>query len=482
MNEIECVNAFYDLVYASNESYQRTFMDNYAHFSVAREWLISHSINIPFMNIMNEYLFNIVKKAKSLDQVGSILNHDVKGELKKVRDHYRPMIHVLFIPGVNEDVWPDFTIDDPNVMVINIKTRMTENYLTFPDPFPGFMEALVNVDKWPGALVFTEGKHVFYPMRVKEDIAKLDAFIHSSYLWDVNRTHASYYLHISDVHLGPEHKEKHLMILYHSLNQLMDYLHSDHKLKTVITGDLMNSPSKKNMYVANDFMTGLKKRYHTDVTFVLGNHDMIVNGLNLAGGQKSKVIAYLLGEKLKILEDDKVILLKIDSNSEGSLARGKIGERQLREIDDELSTVDHLEDYTLVALLHHHVFRCTKPDFLKISVKEKFVLGKLLDTSKALVDNDQFFTWLKRRKIKYVLHGHKHVPFFMKRDGVYIISAGSATGGGLVEDNSRYLSYNLLKYDYLSQRMVACFMFYIDRLKTDKTRVEVYLMEDPYAN
>lgn len=482
MDEFECINAFYNIIYGSETSYRRCFMDTYEHFCTLREWLVLHDVILPFMNLIDEDSFKLCKSCKTEEDLGHLLHMNIHEQVTALKDAYQHKIHVLFFPGVNEDPWLPFKLKDPDVMVNHIYYKIPESYLTVADPFPGLLEALVNVDKWPGALVFTKGKHVFYPMREKEDIKKLEEFIHSDYLWDVNRTHSSYYIHISDTHLGPERKEKHLATLYESLNTLVDYLHSDHKLKTVITGDLMNSPSKKNMYVANDFMTGLKKRYHTDVTFVLGNHDMIVHGLNLAGGQKSKVIAYLLGEKIKILEDDKVILIKVDSNSQGSLARGRVGKRQLYEIDEELSTVDHLEDYTLIVLLHHHVFKCTKSDFLKITFKEKYVLGKLLDTSKALIDSREFYAWLKRHHIHYVLHGHKHVPFFLKRDDMYIISAGSATGGGLSEDKSKYLSYNLLKYDYINQRMTVCLMFYIDRIRTDKTRIEIYLMEGNHAN
>lgn len=45
--------------------------------------------------------------------------------------------------------------------------------------------------------------------------------------------------------------------------------------------------------------------------------------------------------------------------------------------------------------------------------------------------------------IKYVLHGHKHVPYFMNKKGTYYISAGSATGG-LKESESHYYSYNVI--------------------------------------
>ena len=78
----------------------------------------------------------------------------------------------------------------------------------------------------------------------------------------------------------------------------------------------MESPNRKNMYLANDFMNSLKKRYKANVTFILGNHDVIVHGFNMARNQKSKVIAYLLGENIKVLEKEKMILIKMDTTSE----------------------------------------------------------------------------------------------------------------------------------------------------------------------
>ena len=104
----------------------------------------------------------------------------------------------------------------------------------------------------------------------------------------------------------------------------------------------MDSPNRKNMYIANDFMNNLKKIYKADVTFILGNHDVIVHGFNFARRQKSKVVAYLLGENIKVLEKEKMIFIKMDTTSAGNLARGMVGKRQLDEIDDELMAIENL--------------------------------------------------------------------------------------------------------------------------------------------
>lgn len=193
--------------------------------------------------------------------------------------------------------------------------------------------------------------------------------------------------------------------------------------------------------------------------------------------QKSKVIAYLLGEHVKVIEDEKLVIIKIDSTSEGNLARGKVGQRQLKEIDDELDTIDHLEDYTIIVMVHHHVYPITKAQFLKTKWHEKTFINKILESSKALVDADLLIQWLDKRHIQYVLHGHKHLPFFRKEEQKFIISGGSSTGS-LKESKSKYISYNLIKYNNLEKKMKTCIIFYDDKQKTECQRVEVYLFEE----
>ena len=48
------------------------------------------------------------------------------------------------------------------------------------------------------------------------------------------------------------------MQLYNSLDYIVPLLKSKEKLKVLITGDLMESPNRKNMYLANDFMNRIK--------------------------------------------------------------------------------------------------------------------------------------------------------------------------------------------------------------------------------
>ena len=66
--------------------------------------------------------------------------------------------------------------------------------------------------------------------------------------------------------------------------------------------------------------------------------------------------------------------------------------------------------------------------------------------------------WLQKRNIHYVFHGHKHLPFFREVDGCYYMVPGSATGG-LKESRSRYISYNIMKYDIQEKKNETMYDF-----------------------
>ena len=284
-----------------------------------------------------------------------------------------------------------------------------------------------------------------------------------------------YFVQLSDLHLGTKKTDNGLIVLQESFDELYHMLPHNHQLKFLITGDLMNSPNRKNMYAASRFMNRLKRKYHSDVTFVLGNHDVIVYGLNLLKKQKTKVVAYLLGENIKVYPDVKMIVIKIDSTSQGNLARGMVGQRLLKEIEDELLSIDHLEDYTLIAMMHHHLMPIRKDDFLKIKWNEKLFMGKIADSTKALVDAQDVMYWLEKHHVRYIFHGHKHIPCVVKKGNTYIMAGGSSCGGGTRERKSSYLSYNLLKYNRKDQAFKYCFVFYDDLTKQERHRVKIKL-------
>ncbi|MGX8680809.1 MAG: metallophosphoesterase, partial [bacterium] len=414
MDEFEFINIFYNMVYFNEHAYMRSFNMDSERLYTFRRWLEGHHIDIDFLNSISGYALSLLHSELSYIEMERLLHLDIQKDLDRLQTNYANKTHVIYIPSLREDTLEIDQLDHPDIMYFRIDTWENED-LVFFDPFPAFLTALLHADEWPGALVFTHEESEFVPIHSEEDFKRFNTYL-TGKLFTKRDDHASYYFHLSDLHLNSQRKQQILSRLYDSLDYVMSHMHSRHAPKFLLSGDLMNSPNRKNMYQATGFMNTLKKRYHAKVCFVLGNHDMITVGFSIGGRQNSKVIAYLLEDKLTFFEDDHTIIIKIDSNYLGNFARGAIGERQLAQIDDELSAVTNIEDYTLVAMLHHHVIPVKKQNFLRRQWNEGKVLGFIFDETKALIDAEDFRYWLRNHAVRYVVHGHKHVPFFVYDD------------------------------------------------------------------
>lgn len=480
MNNSNVLNAFFNILLENETGYIRYLFSSYDNFVEFKTWLRDKSISLFSLDTIDEELYRMITPRMSAVEISALIHADFSLDMKKLVEQYKDRIQVLMIPDLDSENKYHLDIEDKSIDYYEVDDILSKRDLSFYDPFPAFLTAINHCDCWGGALIFNRENEVFYPIHSQEDVdLVLNALNNKDTVFDVlrNENQESYFIQISDTHLGREKTIKGLAQLYTSLDHIIPKLHSPYKPKFLITGDLMESPNRKNMYIANDFMIELKKKYKGDVTFILGNHDVIVHGLNIARRQKSKVIAYLLGEHVKVIENEKIVIIKIDSTSEGNLARGKVGVRQLAEIDDELDAIENLEEYTIIVMVHHHVYPISKAQFIKTKWHEKTFIGRIIETSKVLVDAHLLIDWLDKRGIRYVLHGHKHLPFFRREDRKYIIAGGSSTGS-LKESGSKYISYNLIKYNHIDKKMKTCLIFYDDKTKMDCQRVEVYLFEE----
>lgn len=331
--------------------------------------------------------------------------------------------------------------------------------------YPPFERLIYHLKRLPYLYVFNDEEYYFIPVDSRMTLFScLEAINNGESPKAYSEKHhdeMAYLIQLSDLHFGPRKHEPYKELLLSLLDKQIEQLPKNCIIKFLITGDLMDSPSRKNMYKATEFINEIKRRYHSEVQFVLGNHDMVVKGLNIFKRQKAKVVAYILGENVHVLEDLKVIIIKMNSSLSGNFARGMIGTRQLEEIDDELTTVRDLDSYMPIVMLHHHLTPIMKADFLKRSWKEKSIIGKIANVTKTLIDSDLVIEWMKRRHIHYAFHGHQHIPALNVRDGIYMIGAGSSTGV-MHDDIDSYLSYNLIQYDLHSKKMISCTLFYED--------------------
>lgn len=480
MNSYDIVNMYYHLIFNSGSLSFRRVFENYENVEMLREWLNQYQIRPSFISYVFRENYDILLRAKSFEKYDTAF----KTQYQKDYDHYinqekqkyqvlflskdKPLSQFIDIEQYQSDHIRSFIIDD-----------IVTDDLSVYGPYTHFLNALYQIEKWPGILVFKDDQSVFIPVTCQQDVDEVFSKIETQTIFDSVPAYENetYFIQLSDLHLGSKQTDLGSCVLNESLDELYNSLPQDNQLRFLITGDLMNSPNRKNMYSASSFMNRLKSQYHGDVTFVLGNHDMIVHGLNIFKRQKTKVVAYLLGENIKVLYDIKMIIIKIDSTSQGNLARGKVGTRLLMEIEEELHSIRNLDDYTLVVMMHHHILPLRKDEFLKTRWNEKLFVGKIADSTKALVDAEDVLQWINKHHIRYIFHGHKHVPCIVKKDDTYIVAGGSSCGGETKENKSRYLSYNLLKYDIREKQFKYCFIFYDDITKQERHRVKVTLFK-----
>ncbi len=480
MKEFNYLNTFFNIIYQDELAYMRDF-SSYEYIREFYQWLEEREIICPSFKMIKQSDFHIYSKRMRAQDMDLLFHIGIVDDLKRISQQYLNRTHILYIPGLNNEERISFDFHTyKDIHFYSLSEPFIKKDLSFYDPFSAFFCAMNHADLWPGVLIFNHKKQIFVSMKQQKEFDQLLKHIdNKDDLFETyeNYQYDSYFIQLSDLHLGKNKRQKGIAQLYTSLDSIVPYLSSNRQLKILMTGDLMESPNRKNMYLANDVMNSLKKIYKANVTFILGNHDVIVHGFNMARNQKSKVIAYLLGENVKVIQSEKLIIIKMDTTSEGNLARGKVGQRQLDEIDDELEAIDHIEDYTMIVMLHHHVYPISKAQFIKTKWHERTFINRIVETSKVLADAPLLIKWLKDRNIQYVFHGHKHLPFFRTEGQQFYIGAGSATGG-LKESQSRYISYNIVKYNEFDKKMKTCMIIYDDKAKSERQRVEVYLFEE----
>ena len=482
MNEYDLMNLYFNFIFKDGNKSFRDVYASYEQLGEFKNWLTKQNIKFSFVHQIQKNECELLFRSKNFETYDTAFKtsyaHDFHKYIAKEKEKYQ----VILLSGIDQQFLENFdnSYNHDLMRVFCIKKALKED-ISLYGPFHLFLNALYQIDRWPGVFIFKGEQSIFYPVKNIEEVKECFRLIETNKIFEkkCQTNEDQYFIQLSDLHLGTKKTDNGLIVLQDSLDELYHMLPHDHQLKFLITGDLMNSPNRKNMYAASHFMNRLKRKYHSDVTFVLGNHDVIVYGLNLLKKQKTKVVAYLLGENIKVYPDVKMIVIKIDSTSQGNLARGMVGQRLLQEIEDELLSINHLEDYTLIAMMHHQLMPLRKDDFLKIKWNEKLFMGKIADSTKALVDAQDVMYWLEKHHVRYIFHGHKHIPCVVKKGNTYIMAGGSSCGGGTRERKSSYLSYNLLKYNRKDQAFKYCFVFYDDLTKQERHRVKIKLfMED----
>lgn len=470
----------YDGIYSSHENYESFlyFLDTFTENMYSnRQDYIYHNIKTIWRRIKE-----IGYQKNNIELNSKFRNKNILNELRQLSlifDQCR--VKSLLLPSfecMESDYFDDFMISehtihklfqlypDNSCLILQPQDRLSRNSVIIFDAFPNFDIALKQADLWPAVMFWDkEGDFAFVPVKSKKELIELYEILYferNSFAqlkrYAYNKKEISYYyFHLSDLHFGNKNidvTEKRLKSL---IKAQLSTLEPDDKIDFIVTGDAVNSPSKVNNNEYIDFSEFLEAKSGKKPIFVLGNHD--VNKMGLAFKHNNQTLANIVGKypKTEINDEIKVIFLQFNSNTNGHLAEGEIGQEQLSEMGNLLDKIPDLWKYKLIAVLHHHVANIEKPNFYDKRWFEKILPKDFLENSLRLIDADIFLEWLKQRNVKIILHGHKHIPFISKHDGIHIISCGSSTGQITHKDSRKtYLSYNILKF---TSKYVVCSQF-----------------------
>lgn len=348
-------------------------------------------------------------------------------------------------------------------LIIQLKEIPQKQDVQILNSFKHFELALHRIDEWPGVLVWRKGawnrsEGLFIPINDSSEL---------KYIIEAQSFERDYFnllkrdfgqrrkfdnaqlIHLSDLHIGLRNETSKIIRLITILEKYRNQIDSNIELYPLITGDLLDNPTTENLMKYNDFLLKLNLIGLEKPISVLGNHDSNLKGILRSDKKIKSVLSNLATEEhLKIIEELKLIIIKFDSNTDGQLAQGKIGMEQLTLIGNQLDKIPNLNTYCIIGMLHHHPFEMDRPEWIKRTWYEAIFGDYAINRALKLVDSDTFIEWINKRNIKFLIHGHKHIPLLFNQNDINIISAGSSTGNiEHINPNKTFLTYNIINYD-----------------------------------
>jgi 3',5'-cyclic AMP phosphodiesterase CpdA len=222
-----------------------------------------------------------------------------------------------------------------------------------------------------------------------------------------------------------------------------------------VTGDMMDSPSDKNLDLVRLFFTFLKELNVAPPLAVLGNHDV----------RKYGWLQRILGKALQLptthgvhwYDEAKVGIACFNSVVEGHLAGGYIGARQLIDIANEIDGNAEHREFAIVGVLHHHPMPVEMPDWITPTFYERY-FGKPVEKTTVLEDAAAFIEHVEAMPMAAVLHGHQHIPHIAEtpRLQIPIFGCGSSVGKVKTKNASETcISINVISLDVGKQHLTG---------------------------
>ncbi len=352
-------------------------------------------------------------------------------------------------------------------LVLQFEERFHREEMTVLNVFSKFETALYQMNNWPGVFLWNKEDSIFLPIKKENDLYEIFNivryennsfnFLRELFARKGRQNKYAYLFHMSDLHFGNKLAEKRTMRIVRILEDHISKLEDNASLIPIITGDIMQSPCSSSKQAYEQFSELLRSIGFESPVHVLGNHDVDISGiLKLFTKHKAIISSIANSSRITIFEDLKLAFIKFNSNTGGELAQGKIGEDQLMEIGNEIDAIDNKDSYTFIALLHHHPMEIASPEWYAKDWYESLLGTRYFEKTMKLIDAELFLEWIHNRGIKYILHGHKHIPKIQKHNDITVVAAGSTTGSVKHQEKGKtYLSYNLIKYDMDTKKPVS---------------------------
>jgi 3',5'-cyclic AMP phosphodiesterase CpdA len=252
-------------------------------------------------------------------------------------------------------------------------------------------------------------------------------------------------VHLSDLHFDRGNTMKKTDSIIEILDEKIKNLERNSTVEMIITGDCLNAPDKSYLNQFDAFQINLSKKAN-NIYSLLGNHDIKGTGfgyLPLHNPDLIKEITERIYDKKVVFLNDNIVLLLFNSNINESGSNGEIGRAQMDFFHNELTKIINIENKTIIVSLHHHII--STPD---LKWRNQNLYNRIFSPLLKLNDADIFSEWLTQNRVKLVLNGHLHEPYFDESTitGLSILSCGS-TGGHTVLFANEYICFNILKFE-----------------------------------
>ncbi|MFA6979317.1 MAG: metallophosphoesterase [Ignavibacteriaceae bacterium] len=392
----------------------------------------------------------------------------------------RCKIKSILLPGFKDNELNEIILDKQllrelvrihpgdTALILQMKERIQEKEIELLNVFKRFDKALNRVEQWPGVLLWNDNDSIFLPITRRYDLHEIFEilryerssfdFLREQFDKKEKRGRYSYLFHLSDLHFGNKIAERRKIRVVRILENHLSQLEEDSKAIPIITGDLMNTPNRVNKQAYFEFIEMIVSKGFEKPIHILGNHDVDTSGfVKFMTGQKSVIQALSSDNKIEIIAELNLGIIKFNSNTGGEFAQGKIGEDQFIEIGNEYEHIENRKELTFIAILHHHPMKVENPYWYSRPWYKALLGDERHEETMKLIDADIFLQWIEQRNIKIILHGHKHIPRINKHKDISVIGAGSSTGSVKhIDIDKTFLTYNLIKYDNQMKKPVTC--------------------------